>query len=111
MYIAEPLHCVFEREIAALVARMQSCDTRRDRYANFEALLDLEDRARGGGASPLTLRKIAEVRFLVGILREAVRPAPVASLRTVLWICGLGNRPGRSGAVPDQPQAAAESAA
>ncbi|MCJ2016528.1 hypothetical protein MKK84_03660 [Methylobacterium sp. E-065] len=111
MFIAGPLHCVFEREIAALMARMQSCDTRRDRYDDFDALVDLEDRARGGGASPLTLRKIAEVRFLVGILREAVRPVPVASLRTVLWIRGLGNSLRRSGAAPDQPHAAAESAA
>ncbi|AIQ88820.1 MULTISPECIES: hypothetical protein [Methylobacterium] len=30
------------------------------------------------------MRKIAEIRFLTGILRESVRPFPVASLRTVL---------------------------
>ena len=92
MCIAEPLQCDFEREMAVLMARSQSCGERRDRYAVFDALMDLEDRAFLGGASTLTLRKIAEVRFLVGILRDAVRPNPVTSLRTVLRICGGARR-------------------
>jgi hypothetical protein len=109
MCIAEPLRCDFEDEMIVLMARVQSCDGRRERYAVFDALMDLEDRAFSGGASALTLRKIAEVRFLVGILREAVRPIPVASLRTVLRICGGGRGPG--GAARGRPHAAAESAA
>ena len=32
----------------------------------------------------MTLRKIAEIRFLTVILRESVRPFPIAPLRTVL---------------------------
>ncbi|MEL6064003.1 MULTISPECIES: hypothetical protein [unclassified Methylobacterium] len=88
MRIAEPLKCTFEREMAVIMARMQSCCERRDRYAVFDALLDLEDRACAGGASTPTRRKIAEVRFLVGILREAVRPCPTMSLRTMLRMCG-----------------------
>ena len=88
MGIAEPLQCGFEREMVALMTRMRSCGERRDRYAIFNALMDLEDRACAGGASTLTLRRIAEVRFLAGILREAVRPRPITSLRTVLRMCG-----------------------
>ncbi len=49
--------------------------------------MDLEDRAFVGGASTLTLPRIAEAR-LSGILREAVRPRPITSLRTVLRMCG-----------------------
>jgi hypothetical protein len=66
------------------MARRSASGDARARYALFDALTDLEGRARVGGASDLTLRKIAEVRFLTGILREAVRPFPVAPLRMVL---------------------------
>ncbi|MCJ2090204.1 hypothetical protein MKK88_30090 [Methylobacterium sp. E-005] len=78
--------------MAALAARVQSFGDRPDRYALFDALRDLEDRASTGGASGSTLRKIAEIRFFAGILREAVRPFPLASLRTVLRACGAGDR-------------------
>ena len=50
--------------------------------------MDLEDRAFVGGASTLTLPRLAEAHFLSGILREAVRPRPITSLRTVLRMCG-----------------------
>lgn len=50
----------------------------------FDALIQLADRALAAGDSALTLRRIAEVRFLVGLLREAMRPAPVTSLRSLL---------------------------
>lgn len=109
MCIAEPVQCDFERELAVLMARVQSCGEQCERYAVFDALMDLEDRACAGGASALTVRKIAEIRFLVGILREAVRPIPVASLRTVLRMCGAGQGPG--GAAPGRPHTASESAA
>ncbi|MCJ2072658.1 hypothetical protein MKK75_28360 [Methylobacterium sp. J-030] len=78
--------------MTALAARVQSFGDRRDRYALFDALRDLEDRALTEGASGSTLRKIAEIRFFAGILREAVRPFPLMSLRTVLRVCGSGDK-------------------
>jgi hypothetical protein len=82
----QPVRCKFEGELSALIAAKQSSRDERARYALFEALSELEGRARTGGASDLTLRKIAELRFLAGILRESVRPFPVAPLRTVLRV-------------------------
>lgn len=84
MCAADSIECSFGGELAALIAQIQSRGDQSDRGAIFDALTRLEDRALAGGAPALTLRKIAEVRFLVGILREAVRPAPVASLRALL---------------------------
>ncbi|MGU3664350.1 hypothetical protein ACLBX9_09225 [Methylobacterium sp. A49B] len=84
--------CGFEDELAALIAQNQSSDVQDKRQALFEALLDLEDRAKAGAASMSALRKIAEARFLVGILRDAVRPVPVVSLRTVLRARGRAGR-------------------
>ena len=74
----------FEDELTTLIVRKQFSGVDGTRDALFDALLDLEGRAKSGAASALTLRKIAEARFLVGILRDAVRPFPVAPLRTVL---------------------------
>ena len=90
MCAAESIPCRFDDERAALTARMQSSGDRRAHYALFDALKELEDRARTEGASAVTLRKIAETRFLVGILREAFRPRPVATLRTLLRMRGPG---------------------
>ena len=80
----QPVRCRFEGELATLIASKQSSRDLDARCALFDALSDLESRARSGGAAGLTLRKIAEIRFLTGILREAVRPFPVAPLRTIL---------------------------
>ncbi len=80
----QPVRCRFEGELATLIASKQSSRDLPARYALFDALSDLERRAKSAGAPDLTLRKIAEIRFLTGILRESVRPFPVASLRTVL---------------------------
>jgi hypothetical protein len=76
--------CRFEDELASLIASMQSYRDIGKRYALFDALSNLERRAQCAGAPDSTLRKIAEIRFLTGILREAVRPFPIAPLRTVL---------------------------
>lgn len=76
--------CKFEVELVALIARQRTSGDARARHALFDALTDLEGRARTGGASDPTLRKIAEVRFLSGILREAVRPYRAVPLRTIL---------------------------
>ena len=82
---ADPsVRCRFEDELTTLIARKQSCSVDGARDALFEALLNLEGRAKSGAAPTLTLQKIGEARFLVGILRDAVRPFPVAPLRTVL---------------------------
>ena len=78
------VRCRFEDELTALMARSQSSGVEEARHALFDALLDLEVRAKAAAAAAATLRKIAEIRFLVGILRDAVRPFPVAPLRTVL---------------------------
>jgi hypothetical protein len=84
--------CRFDDELAVLIARKQSSEVEDARQALFEALSDLEDRARAGRASTSTVRKIAEARFLVGILRGAVRPVPVVSLRTVLRARGRAGK-------------------
>ncbi|SDN98298.1 hypothetical protein SAMN05216360_113104 [Methylobacterium phyllostachyos] len=84
MRAAELVQSNFEEERAALTARIQFCGGRQARYAVFDDLVSLEDRALAAGAPAVTLRKIAEVRFLAGILRDAVRPRPVPSLRTLL---------------------------
>ena len=76
--------CSFREELASIVAYQQSSVDMRAREAVFEALSGLEKRALIGGASDATLRAIAEARFLIGILREAVVPARSATLRTVL---------------------------
>jgi hypothetical protein len=82
----QSLRCRFEDELALLTAGRQSSGDTQARYALFDTLKDLEGRALIGGASDLTLRRIAEIRFLVGILRDAVRPFPIAPLRTVLRV-------------------------
>ncbi|GJE11165.1 MULTISPECIES: hypothetical protein [Methylobacterium] len=82
----QPVCCRFESELTSLIAQNQSSGLDGTRDALFEALRALEGRARSEAASALTLRKIAEARFLVGILRDAVRPFPVAPLRTVLRV-------------------------
>jgi hypothetical protein len=81
-----PVRCRFEDELRSLIAGQQFIDADGARPVLFEALLNLESRARRGGASTVTLRKIAEARFLVGILRDAVRPVRAAPLRTLLRV-------------------------
>ncbi|MEE7468229.1 hypothetical protein MOF8_16255 [Methylobacterium oryzae] len=75
-----------------MVASKKSSQDPDARYALFDALSDLERRAQSAGAPDLTLRKIAEIRFLTGILRESVRPFPIAPLRTVLRARERGDR-------------------
>lgn len=70
--------------MASIVARRKSSVDARSREAVFAALSELEKRALIGGAPDATLRDIAEARFLIGILREAVVPVRCATLRTVL---------------------------
>ena len=88
------VRCRFEDELTTLMARTQVSGVEGARDALFEALRDLEARAKSAAAAASTLRKIAEIRFLVGILRDAVRPFPVAPLRTVLRArASSGTRP------------------
>ena len=79
-----PSPCPFRDEMASIIgsARTSAGSTARD--ASFEALSRLERLALIGGAPDTTLRDIAEARFLVGILRESVRPPKPATLRTLL---------------------------
>ena len=90
MCASELVQSSFEDERVALTARMQFCDDSCTRYALFDALVSLEARALMARAPDVTLRKIAEVRFLVGILREAVRTSPVMSLRSLMRTCRPG---------------------
>ena len=85
------IRCRFEDELSGLVARKHCFDDARSRHTLFDALIDLEVRAQVGGAPEPTLRKIAESRFLAGILREAVRPVSPTPLRTILRLRGRGN--------------------
>lgn len=79
-----PSPCPFRDEMASIVGSMRAPASSLTRDASFEALSRLERLALIGGASDTTLRDIAEARFLVGILRESVRPPRPASLRTIL---------------------------
>ena len=79
-----PKACPFRDEMTALVGSVQASTDLPSREISFEALSRLERMALIGGASDGTLRDIAEARFLVGILRDAVRPPKPASLRTIL---------------------------
>jgi hypothetical protein len=74
----------FEGELAALLASKQSSDDDAAREALFAALSRLERQALIAGASDATLHKIAEGRFLVGILRDSMRPSRIAPLRSLL---------------------------
>ena len=71
-------------ELASIVERGQRPIDERSRNELFLALSRLEKQALIGGGSDEILKRIAEVRFLAGILRHAVRPARVGGLRTVL---------------------------
>jgi len=82
----------FEDELAALLACKQSSDDAVAREALFAALLRLERRALIAGATDSTLAKIAEARFLVGILRDAMRPSRIAPLRSLLRLAAEPRR-------------------
>jgi hypothetical protein len=82
----QSVQCRFEDELAALIAPQHTSRDERARHALFDALTELEGRARTGGATDRTIGKIAEVRFLSGILRDAVRPYRAVSLRTILRV-------------------------
>lgn len=79
--------------MVAIVGSVEASTDLARREASFEALSRLERMALIGGASDMTLRDIAEARFLVGILRDAVRPPKTASLRTILRMREPSARP------------------
>ncbi|MCJ2059845.1 hypothetical protein MKL09_25355 [Methylobacterium sp. J-048] len=82
---ADPCHCNrFEDELAALLTTRHASDDGEAREALFAALSRLERQALIAGAADPTLYKIAEARFLVGILRDAMRPLRIAPLRSLL---------------------------
>ncbi len=82
---ADPCHdSRFTGELAALLATKQSSDDEAAREALFAALSRLERQALIAGAADSTLEKIAEARFLVGILRDSMRPSRIAPLRSLL---------------------------
>ena len=70
--------------MASIVGSVKASPDRLLRESSFEALSRLERLALIAGASDLTLREIAEARFLVGILRDSVRPPKPTTLRTIL---------------------------
>ncbi|MCJ2092773.1 hypothetical protein MKK67_09695 [Methylobacterium sp. J-072] len=76
----------------ALLASKQSSDDSEGRQALFAALSRLERQALIAGAADPTLRKIAEARFLVGILRDAMRPSRIAPLRSLLRLAAETRR-------------------
>ncbi|KNY20582.1 hypothetical protein [Methylobacterium sp. ARG-1] len=82
---ADPCHdSRFTGELAALLASKQSSDDEAAREALFAALSRLERQALIAGAADSTLEKIAEARFLIGILRDSMRPSRIAPLRSLL---------------------------
>ena len=90
---ADPCHdSRFTGELAALLATKQSSDDEAAREALFAALSRLERQALIAGAADSTLGKIAEARFLVGILRDAMRPSRIAPLRSLLRLAAEPRR-------------------
>lgn len=74
-------------ELAAIFRRARGHREPEARVALFESLSDLEGRARCGGVPESILGRIAESRFLAGLLQDAVSPAHYQSIRGVrhLW--------------------------
>ncbi|MBE7198764.1 MAG: hypothetical protein INR70_13325 [Parafilimonas terrae] len=73
-------HCL-SAEFAALVAHARDHRDGDSRQDLFTALLALERRAGLAGVSDRFLRRVAEARFLAGILRESVVPVQHAGQR------------------------------
>ncbi|MFC6747298.1 hypothetical protein [Methylobacterium persicinum] len=74
-------------ELAAIFRRARGNREPESRAALFESLRDLERRARCSGMPESILRRVAESRFLAGVLREAVSPIRYQSVRGTrhLW--------------------------
>ncbi|CAM2945519.1 MULTISPECIES: hypothetical protein [Methylobacterium] len=90
---ADPCHdSRFEDALAALLADRQSSDDAAAGQALFAALSRLERQALIAGAADTTLHRIAEARFLVGILRDAMRPSRIAPLRSLLRLAAETRR-------------------
>ncbi len=68
-------------ELSAIFRLARGHHEREARIALFESLSDLEKQAYLRGASDCLLKRVAESRFLAGILREAVCPVRYQSLR------------------------------
>jgi hypothetical protein len=73
-----------KEQLASIVGRGRRSTDERSRDELFAALSRLERQALVGGGSDEILKSIAEVRFLAGILRDAVRPPRPGALRTAL---------------------------
>lgn len=71
---------IFE-ELAAILRRSRGRRESESRHVMFEELAALEKRALVQGASDATLDRLAETRFLAGILRESVSADRHHSLR------------------------------
>ncbi len=71
----------FIDDLTAILGRARGPRERDSRIALFESLSRLEKQAFVGGASALTLGRLAESRFLAGILRESVSPVCYQSVR------------------------------
>lgn len=69
-------------EFAALVAQARSRPDAAARQDLFTALLSLERRAGLAGVNDDFLLRVAEARFLAGILRESVVPLSHVGVRT-----------------------------
>jgi hypothetical protein len=68
-------------ELAAILRRARGRRESESRHTLFEELAALEKRALVLGASNPTLDRLAETRFLAGILRESVSPSRYSNLR------------------------------
>ena len=80
----QPVQCPFRAKLASIVGSVRTSTAVPSHEDTFEALSRLERRALIADASDPTLREIAEARFLVGILRESVRPLKPAAFRAIL---------------------------
>lgn len=95
-------HFVLE-ELAGIFRRARGHREPEARLALFESLKDLEKRARCGGVPENILGRIAESRFLAGILRDAVSPVRYQSVRGTrhLWTAAPDLRTSREAVLQD----------
>ncbi len=81
-------------ELAAILRRARGRRESESRYALFDELAALEKRALVLGASRPTLDRLAESRFLAGILRDSISPGRHHNLRRARQIWAASKQAG-----------------
>lgn len=90
---AQPNEHCFTAEFATLVGQVRDHRDAESRSSLFTALVALERRAGLAEVSDGLLRRIAEARFLAGILRDSVLPVDHLYARGVRRVLTVPPRP------------------